>query len=126
MCRSDQIWRASDADGGGVRVSDHGQAAFGWNSLAVKDLRHDCAAEHLVEIRQTGGVALAIIAGRYWTTGFLSTGTQYCRASATARDVKCQAIAFYVAIPDTATVAGRLALSVAMLSLQLACRHVGV
>src|SRR5215208_1432988 len=122
----DQVGSASDTDRRCVGKTDHSQAAFGWNSLPVKDLRHDRAAEHLVEMCKPGGVTISPVAGRHQSICLLSTGAQNGRASATARDVEHQAVTLYVTVPDASTVARGLSLSIAMLSLEIACGHVRV
>src|SRR5215212_2235301 len=114
VCGPDQVGSASHADRCRVGKTDHSQAAFGWNCLPVKDLRHDRTAEHLVEMCKPGRVTISSVAGRHKSICLLSTGAQNGSASATARDVEHQAVTFYVTIPDASAVAGCLALSIAM------------
>src|ERR1044072_1597803 len=53
LSRSDEVGCSSDADCSRIRKSDHLQTAFRRNALAIKNLRHDGAAKHLVEVGES-------------------------------------------------------------------------
>ena len=85
---SDQIRGSSNADGAGVGETDHCQAAFCRNALAVKDLRHHCAAEHFVEFGESGGITAGEVAGSDCAVCLLRAGTENRRAGATTREIE--------------------------------------
>src|SRR5687767_10312975 len=57
------------------------------------------------------------------TVCLLSAGAQYRCASATTRNIEGEILTLQITVPDTSAVTRCLALSIAMLSLQISSRH---
>ena len=68
---------------------------------------------------------IAFITGFTTPPAFCAPGLSIV-APVPARDIEGQSFSFEISVPDAASIAGSLTLAIAMLSLQIACRHVEV